>query len=256
MAAKRTAIKTPRVEPDTDAPLTDAEFERGYGAVLAASLVLVVGILTRPVLGADASMSNAEAKQFVENEFNTSRLNVRFGKFSVMGNLHGASKQGEVTQSGFENMKILSSMGLITLQQIPFPSIWDQQFASARGVTAEVIVGLGPKGQAFLSVDRLAIPVGNFTVDRIVKNEEHKKGAQTFRVLMGLYTARYFPEYYTYYAQSRGYSLTPKRKFMMLVEFDLFSETWKWRATDHVAQDRDFTTQNVNRLLDSTPSTR
>lgn len=35
MAAKRTAIKTPRVEPDADAPLTDAEFERGYGAMLA-----------------------------------------------------------------------------------------------------------------------------------------------------------------------------------------------------------------------------
>ena len=35
MAAKRNVTKTPRVEPDADAPLTDAEFARGYGAMLA-----------------------------------------------------------------------------------------------------------------------------------------------------------------------------------------------------------------------------
>lgn len=35
MTAKRNATKTRRVKPDADAPLTDAEFERGYGAVLA-----------------------------------------------------------------------------------------------------------------------------------------------------------------------------------------------------------------------------
>ena len=35
MAAKRSVTKTPRVEPDADAPLSDSEFERGYGAMLA-----------------------------------------------------------------------------------------------------------------------------------------------------------------------------------------------------------------------------
>lgn len=35
MAAKRSATRTPRFEPDADAPLTDAEFERGYGTMLA-----------------------------------------------------------------------------------------------------------------------------------------------------------------------------------------------------------------------------
>ena len=35
MTAKQDAITKPRVEPDPDAPLTDAEFERGFAAMLA-----------------------------------------------------------------------------------------------------------------------------------------------------------------------------------------------------------------------------
>lgn len=35
MSAKRDATKKPPVEPDADAPLTDEEFERGHGAMLA-----------------------------------------------------------------------------------------------------------------------------------------------------------------------------------------------------------------------------
>ena len=35
MAAKRNATRTRRAEPDAAAPLTDAEFKRGYGAMLA-----------------------------------------------------------------------------------------------------------------------------------------------------------------------------------------------------------------------------
>lgn len=35
MIAKRNAITTPPVEPDADAPLTDDEFARGHGAMLA-----------------------------------------------------------------------------------------------------------------------------------------------------------------------------------------------------------------------------
>ncbi|GAA0599152.1 helix-turn-helix domain-containing protein [Caenispirillum bisanense] len=35
MTAKHDATTTPPVEPDADAPLTDDEFERGHGAMLA-----------------------------------------------------------------------------------------------------------------------------------------------------------------------------------------------------------------------------
>ncbi len=35
MSAKPDVTKKPRVEPDADEPLTDDEFERGHGAVLA-----------------------------------------------------------------------------------------------------------------------------------------------------------------------------------------------------------------------------
>ncbi len=35
MSAKYDVTKKPRVEPDADAPLTDDEFKRGHGAVLA-----------------------------------------------------------------------------------------------------------------------------------------------------------------------------------------------------------------------------
>ena len=35
MTAKRDDIMRPRGEPDADAPLTDEEFDRGYGAMLA-----------------------------------------------------------------------------------------------------------------------------------------------------------------------------------------------------------------------------
>ncbi len=35
MTARQDATTTPRVEPDTDAPLTDEEFARGHGAMLA-----------------------------------------------------------------------------------------------------------------------------------------------------------------------------------------------------------------------------
>lgn len=47
MAAKRNVTKTPRVEPDADAPLTDAEFERGYGALLARRARAATGLSQR-----------------------------------------------------------------------------------------------------------------------------------------------------------------------------------------------------------------
>ena len=47
MAAKRNVTKTPRVEPDADAPLTDAEFERGYGAMLARRARAATGLSQR-----------------------------------------------------------------------------------------------------------------------------------------------------------------------------------------------------------------
>jgi putative transcriptional regulator len=47
MAAKRSVTKTPRVEPDADAPLSDAEFERGYGAMLARRARAATGLSQR-----------------------------------------------------------------------------------------------------------------------------------------------------------------------------------------------------------------
>ncbi|MDA8230387.1 MAG: helix-turn-helix domain-containing protein [Magnetospirillum sp.] len=44
MTEKRDDIKTPRVDPDADAPLTDEEFDRGYGAMLARRARAVTGL--------------------------------------------------------------------------------------------------------------------------------------------------------------------------------------------------------------------
>lgn len=47
MAAKRSATKTLRAEPDADAPLSDAEFERGFGAMLARRTRAATGLSQR-----------------------------------------------------------------------------------------------------------------------------------------------------------------------------------------------------------------
>lgn len=47
MTAKHDATKRPRGEPDADAPLTDDEFRRGYGAMLARRARSATGLTQR-----------------------------------------------------------------------------------------------------------------------------------------------------------------------------------------------------------------
>lgn len=47
MTAKHDATKTPHVEPDADAPLTDDEFHRGHGAMLARRARAATGLTQR-----------------------------------------------------------------------------------------------------------------------------------------------------------------------------------------------------------------
>ena len=47
MSAKHDATTTPRVEPDADAPLSDDEFRRGHGAMLARGARAATGLSQR-----------------------------------------------------------------------------------------------------------------------------------------------------------------------------------------------------------------
>jgi hypothetical protein len=94
----------------------------------------------------------------------------------------------------------------------------------------------------------LVIRIGNFRVEKIVKNEAQRKGTDEYRIVMCTFKAQWTPEWKQVSA-IRGYPLSEDRKAITLFKFDPFKPEWVMVTQDLANKDAEFKTNFVSKKL-------
>jgi len=168
-------------------------------------LAVFVLIASSPTFGGPP-LSDGEARSIVEDGWKDLTLTIPLGRFVVVSGKTDISK-GIVSPDTYNNLLNWQRVGLVAVLE-------DQQYENFRsgkgfstsqwfeltqqGVQKKIVVTVTERGRQFLTsnpTEKLQIPQGKFTVTKIVKNEERKKGVDDCRLIMLTYDADWSQEF-------------------------------------------------------------
>ena len=215
-----------------------------------------------------SKLTDRDIKSLLETEWNgvSNTVPVPLGNFAVLGGLLGSpnvdASKGTISSDTYKYLIAWQKVGLVTVrhdqQYENFRSgrnfSWDQ-FAelTQKNVQTKIAVTPTEHGRQYLksgSMDKLEIPPGKFRITKIMKNEEHKKGVNEYRLIMATYDAEWSPEYKAF-SELMGNKIDQKRKVINLRKFDPFESKWKHYAEDDANANEEFKSDNVARALAS-----
>jgi hypothetical protein len=209
---------------------------------------------------AGPALSDSEAASVVEDSWKTlPLLAIPLGTFSVVSGKADTSR-GTISSTGYNALVNWQRAGLVAIledqQYEDFRSgkgfRTDQWFQlTTQGVQKKIVVTVTERGRQFFTgspTETLQIPQGKFTVTRIVKNEERRKGVDDYRVIMLTYDAAWSQELRAYSSAS-GTQLAEKRKAVILLKYDPFQSKWKRITNDLANANEEFKTNNVAQAL-------
>ena len=98
-------------------------------------------------------------------------------------------------------------------------------------------------------MDKLEIRTGKFRITKIVKNEEHKKGIDEYRLVMATCDAKWNPDFKAFWELMWG-RLAEKRNVIVLLKFYPFESKWKELTADAANANEEFKSNKVARALD------
>jgi hypothetical protein len=209
-------------------------------------------------------LTDSDIKSLLEADWNKSTLTVPLGNFAVLGSpLYTPSvdaSKGTISTDTHTDLIAWQTVGLVTIrrdqQYENFRSgrnfSWDQwDELTQKHVQMKIVVTPTERGRQYLksgSMNKLEIPQGRFRITKIMKNEEHKKGVDEYRLIMATYDAEWTPEVKAF-SELRGNKLGEKRKVTLLMKFDPFASKWTGYAMDVVNANEEFKSNNVARAL-------
>ncbi|MBI3767861.1 MAG: hypothetical protein HY271_05110 [Deltaproteobacteria bacterium] len=211
-------------------------------------------------------LSDSDAVRLLDGQLDAVRV-LPLGPFSVLNEMGGQADVENRTISHNEYLcyKAFEKAGVLSIKDDPeFREYlankkfsWGNYSQQLMGVENKIIVVVTPDG------DRLAKSSGItqregilylkdavFRVDKVVKNEVRQIGVDDYRLIMASYSAQWVPEIKR--AQEfAGAPVSERMKLIALLKFDPFKSAWITVTIDKAAQDSEFTTNNVARVLAS-----
>lgn len=238
-------------------------------------VVLLVLALMGSALAQSPSLDNSSAKRLLEKEWRN-RINLLpYGPGTIISGPVGPPNDicGSIkfSRQGFAPILAAEQAGLFVIKVDQMfdrfrrdrSYYWDQLLEQTLyGAEIKVVIELSAQGVATdketPASDRkpncLRLPLGTMTVDNILRNEPQRRGLNELRVIYFTYTDINNPVYIGY-ARARGIDIasTNKRKAIVLLKFDPFTEAWGMIAGDSADATEEFQTNFVEKGLASAP---
>ena len=217
-------------------------------------------------------LSNSEAKQLLEKGFNASVFGIRLGPLYMTS--IDLDQLGNIIKPYYKTLKAYEKFDIIALQEDQclqnyqaYLKTNDQNkidqvshlcygsYSEGALIVGKIIVQKTHKGEEIAQKsgfsqreDVLLIRHGTFQVDKIVKNEAHRKGVDEYRVVMCTYKVQITPEFKQ--AQAiLGNPISEEGKSITLLKFDPFKSEWVRIASDVANINEDFKTNDVSKKL-------
>src|SRR5438132_5675910 len=199
-------------------------------------LVLIICLLTGGLAFAAPELSDTQAKQLLEKLWDNDSFHIPLGSFDVW--LVETTGRIDLHGKAYQVYQAYAKAGIIVIQEDqclrdvktkPRDALLLDTLAGLKevcinymnttgGAVGKMIVEKTPKGEELAQKgglpqqpDRLIIRTGTLRVDKIVKNEARRKGADNYRLIIVAYKAQWTPEYKQYMA-IWGNSLSEDRK--------------------------------------------
>jgi peptidoglycan hydrolase-like protein with peptidoglycan-binding domain len=220
-----------------------------------------VTAVNQPSGATGVELNADDTKRIVDEAMNREPYyTLLLGNVTVYGGPFGTQMPvpsgNNISAKQYDGYKAWTQVGIIKiasqgqLSQQAFS--WNNWMAQGQGIQEQIIVSTVCKEMGICKVigNTLKVKQGAFKADRLIKNEERTIGVHTYRILMGTYSADWTPPYQSFCRISNQCGLTDKGKFMMLLKYDEFSNSWKAITWDYAANiDGDFTTHNVDQQI-------
>ena len=221
-----------------------------------------------------APLSDGDARKLIENYQNNLPVALFIGPFYVTEN---GSGPGMLDAYSYHMLSAAEHMGLVTVKKLP-------KATGPLGVpltpphifSERIISELTPKGRELnlwkkpagwsRNFDLLLLRNGKYRVDKIVRNEELKRGIDDYRVVLLTLKVDWSDEYLELMATTQkiknvfdgkcahcvgGPQYRPDRKMRALLKYDEFKALWTIVTTDEANSEEPFVTDNVNTYLKS-----
>lgn len=208
---------------------------------------------------AGTALSDSEARSIAEDRLKILVYEVPIGQFAVVSGDTDLAK-GTASSKLYNILVNWEKVGLLAVLE-------DQAYENFRsgkgfsinqwmqltqeGVQKKIVVTVTERGRQYLTAsprEQLRILLGKFTVTKIVKNEERRKGVDEYRLIMLTYDADWNQDVFDFKSAS-GTPVSERRKMVMLLKYDPFQSKWKWFTWDLANADEEFKTDQVARAL-------
>ncbi len=205
-------------------------------------------------------LSDRESKILFESAMNRRVISIPLGLFFVMhpDYAHTGGKDS-ISAQMHEDLLAWAKIGLldVTLDEkfeniIKGPySLEQRDWIVNKNVRAKIAVSATESGKRYVdpaNSRQIIISEGTFTISKVAKNEEKKKGLDDYRLLMLSFDAAYNP-LVKQFKQIMGSPLEAKRKAIVLLKWDPFSSRWNFVAIDAANESEEFKTNRVANAL-------
>ena len=235
--------------------------------------VLVLSLLGVGSPALAQSLSDSEARQFIEQQFYSFSHYVPLGLVSVslqraFSNVEETCTTKTLDEERYKVVVGLARAGILKVENDEaFERFargerfsWEQMLEmSNRQVSKKIVISLTEKGRALDVTEKLApekkkqgcaaFRTSVTKVDRIVRNEHIKRGVIDHRVVMLTYKSLVEPHFKEAFQGTRIYSADPNKKAIMVLKLDAFSGKWTFLIGDFANEKSDFTSNSVERWL-------
>ncbi len=217
-------------------------------------------------LAASPDLTDAEAKGFIDTLWSKSAVKIKLGPLDIGDDTFGDPtnlERGIISQRLYRTYQAYEKVGLIQMgEDQGFKRHmegkgfnWGTFLQQSQGLRGKIVVEPSARGHEVArngglpqKQGWLVIRDATFRVDRIIKNEPYRKGADDYRVIMATYTARWTPAYKRA-MELLGNVYSEERKAKVLLKYDPFKSSWTAVAVDVANRDAEFQTDRVSRVL-------
>ena len=210
-------------------------------AKLATMFIAVLAFFaTLTSVGAASAFSDDDAKAFFEHEWNASTLASPLGDFTSPKSSVATGLPRALSAAELQTVTALAQAGFLIVTQ--------RQQKDA----VVLSIAVTPAGSAInqsTSKDQFRIPLGQFTINKILKNDPYTNLIDDYRVVMVTVAVAWSNPYLQYISAVGGITLQSARKAILLVKLDPFAGKWEFVVGDFANATDPFTTAQVMSVI-------